>query len=32
LQNDSGAQPITDTVTALYRFHEAAAAYFNSTT
>ncbi len=29
LQNNNGAQPITDTVTALYRYHEAAAAYFN---
>ena len=30
LQNDGGAQPITDTVTALYRYNEAAIAYFNS--
>ena len=30
LQNDNGAQPITDTVTALYRYNEAAIAYFNS--
>ena len=30
LRNDGGAQPITDTVTALYRYNEAAIAYFNS--
>ncbi len=30
LQNDNGAQPIIDTVTALYRCHAAAVAYFNS--
>ena len=30
LQNDGGAQPITDTVTALYRYNEAAIVYFNS--
>ena len=29
LQNNNGAQPITDTVTALYRYHEAAVSYFN---
>ena len=30
LRNDGGAQPITDTVTALYRYNEAAIKYFNS--
>ena len=30
LQNDGGAQPITDTVTALYRYNEAAIKYFSS--
>ena len=30
LLNDNGDQPITDTVTALYRYQEAAVTYFNS--
>ncbi len=30
MQNNGGEQPITDTVTALYRYQEAAVAYFNN--
>ena len=29
LLNDNGAQPITDTVTALYRYNEAAKSFFD---
>ncbi len=29
LLNDNDAQPITDTVTALYRYHEAAKSFFD---
>ncbi len=30
LQNDNGKQPITNTMTSLYRYHEAAVTYFDS--
>ena len=30
LQNDNGEQPLTNTVTAIYRYHEASVNYFNS--
>ena len=30
LQNDNVEQPLTNTVTAIYRYHEASVNYFNS--